>query len=809
MKSGVCIVLISIFLLLFVQVSKAQTDDEHCRIVENLNFGWLFHEGDIPEAANVQFDDSNWRIVNLPHDFQIEQPWVVPSSDELPDESNAAANIRSRLSSRAFKEMSVGWYRLHFTPRAEYRDKRILIDFGGIMYVGDVYLNGEFVGKTDYGYVGFEIDVTEKICFEHDNVISVRADTREPNDSRWYTGGGLYRNVNLIVTDKNLYFNRHPLQIITRNNNEVSVVFECTALGSKVRNVDVGVRLTDPDGNVVSQYRENVARVGVAHTQELKLQMISVPNAQLWDTEHPNLYTISLALFDSAGKMVDNVCEQFGFRTIEIGPDFGLRLNGQKIILKGIANHHTLGALGAAAYPRAIEKRLQMLKAFGVNHIRTSHNPYSREFIQLCDKYGILVVDELYDKWTRQHTGGRVPWENHWQYDVPEWVKRDRNSPSVVLWSLGNELQQDPTQAFNDYGVTAYKLMRTLLLRYDTTRLTTVAMHPRYRNWQTDSLPCALAIETDVQSYNYRYMYFPGDRQHFPWMTFYQSEASVAAMGQNYFDMELDKVIGLAYWGAIDYLGESQGWPAKGWKQGVFDISLEPKPQAYFMQSFFSNKPMVHIAIVGGENSAMWNGVQTGTSSLSDHWNYPPNSELDIIVYTNADEVELIINGKSMGTKCNNISNSRERNRIRWNKVTYQAGKVEAIARTKGQIVARHTIATTSEAYKLRLTADNDNWQADGLDLQHIRVEAIDRKGRRVPMADDQVMFEIMNGDAQIVAVSSGDQDSDELNIDKKRKLWHGSALVVLRAGHKADKVQFKASAAKLGSAIIELKLKK
>ena len=354
-----------------------------------------------------------------------------------------------------------------------------------------------------------------------------------------------------------------------------------------------------------------------------------------------------------------------------------------------------------------------LMKQFGMNHIRTSHNPYSRDFIRLCDKHGILLVDELYDKWTRQHTGGKVPFEQLWQYDVPEWIKRDRNSPSVILWSLGNELQQDPNQPFNDFGVTMYKLQKTLLQRYDSTRLVTVAMHPRYRNWDTDSLPHDLAIQTDIQAYNYRYMYFPGDGRRFPWMTFYQSEASISAMGQNYFEMNLDRVIGLAYWGAIDYLGESQGWPAKGWAQGVFDISLEPKPKAYYMRSFFKpDEPLVHIAVIDSKNDIMWNGIQTGNDGMSDHWNRKPNTKLNLITYTNADEVELVLNGKSLGRKQNPVNDPKLRNQIRWNDIAYADGRLEAIAYTDGKPVARHKIETAGKAVRLIATPEDNSWQA-------------------------------------------------------------------------------------------------
>ena len=690
--------------------------------------------------------------------------------------------------------MGKGYYRYQLTPSADMKGKRILLDFGGIMYTGDVFLNGKRFGGTDYGYVGFEIDITNELKWDAANELAVVADTREPNNSRWYTGGGLFRDVKLIATSKDLYFARHPLYITTRENRFVNISAEFTNY-TKAKAIDMNVKVMAPNGQVVYEGKSTRQRNMPTRTLVNQVPEIEIQNPQLWDTETPNLYTVEATLLREDGTVADVASAQFGIRTIEMGPDYGLKLNGKKVLLKGYANHHTLGALGAANYPRAIEKRLQLMKQFGINHIRTSHNPYSREFIELCDKYGILVVDELYDKWTRQHTGGRVAFEQLWQYDVPEWVKRDRNSPSVVLWSLGNELQQDPNQPFNDFGVTMYKLMRTLLHRYDSTRLVTVAMHPRYRNWETDSLPCELAKITDIQAYNYRYMYFPGDGRHFPWMTFYQSEASISAMGPNFFEMDLDKVIGSAYWGAIDYLGESQGWPAKGWAQGVFDISLEPKPKAYFMRSFFvPDEPMVHIAVIDSKGDMMWNGVQTGNDGMSDHWNRQPGKNVQLITYTNADEVELRLNGKSLGRKKNPKDDPKHRNQIRWDNITYADGTLLAIAYNNGKDVAHHQIQTSGKAVRLSALADNIEWKADGMDLMHVRLEAIDSKGRRVPMAQDELTFEV-EGDAQIVAVTNGDINSDELNVQNHRRLWNGSAMVILRSGRNPSKVVLRTKA--------------
>lgn len=769
-------------LLVTIAMLAALHAQAESRQTTSLNMGWTF-------SYDSLF--TNARQVDVPHDFQIEQPWVAPSADEKADNTDVAANIKSRLSARGFKEMGIGWYRrtINYQPAS---NTRTLLDFEGIMLVGDVYLNGRRIGGTDYGYVGFDIDVTN-LLRKGDNELVVKASTMTERNSRWYTGGGLFRNVSLITTAADLYFDRHPLYITTRNNRFVSISAELTNR-TKSKTTRIGLKIYDPQGQLVYEGTDSRQRITPSRTMEARLTEVEIPNAQLWDTEHPNLYTAVVTLLRENGTVADEVTEQFGIRTIEFGPDYGFKLNGKKVLLKGYANHHTLGALGAAAYPRAIEKRLQLVKQFGINHIRTSHNPYSRDFIRLCDKYGILVVDELYDKWTQQHSGGRVPFINHCTQDVSEWVKRDRNSPSVVLWSLGNELQQDPNQPFNDFGVTCYKMLKPVLLRYDSTRLVTVAMHPRYRNWQTDSLPCDLAMQTDVQAYNYRYMYFPGDGRRFPWMTFYQSEASTAAMGPNYFEMDLDKVIGLAYWGAIDYLGESQGWPAKGWAQGVFYISLDPKPKAYFMKSFFSDEPLVRITVMESKNSGMeWNGIITGTDRQSELWNRPEGSKANLVIYTNADEVELLLNGKSLGRK-QNPTDAKHRNQINWNDVAYQKGKLTAIAYKDGKAVARHQLETTGKAVKIMAEPDNNQWKADGMDLQHVRLTAVDSKGRRVITHNDELQFEV-EGDAKIVAVTNGDINSDELNATNHRRLWQGSAMVILRAGTSPSKVTLKTKA--------------
>ena len=780
----------------------------------SINQGWQFHRGDVKNISELKTTQSGDDVVNLPHDFLIGQDWVAPDASERPDNSDAGSNVRSRLSSRGFKEMGIGWYRYELTPKDEWKGKRIVLDFQGIMLVGDVYLNGQRIGGTDYGYLGFDIDLSKLLKWGQTNEIAVKADTQNPSNSRWFTGAGLYRDVNLIVTNKDLFFPRHPLFIRTQGNKEVKIKAEIinqqkVAKGQTAAKMPVGVRILDADGKVVAEQKNDIHFNAKWRDREYELPSISLENAKLWSPDSPYLYTAEVTLYDSEGNIADQIKEPFGVRTIEIVPQKGLLVNGKKVLLKGYANHHTLGALGAAAYPRAIEKRLKLMKEFGMNHIRTSHNPYSEDFLKLCDKYGILVVDELYDKWLTQYAGGRVEWESLWQKDVPEWVKRDRNHPSVVMWSLGNELQQYSNLPFNDWGVTAYKLQKELLHRYDDTRLTTVAMHPRYRNLETDSIPSDLAIETEVNSYNYRYMYFPGDSKRYPEKTFYQSEASVAAMGPNFYEMDLDKVIGLAYWGAIDYLGESMGWPIKGWNQGVFDLSLQPKPDAYFVKSMFKDEPTVHIGVIeksGG--NIQWNGINVSAGKLSENWNREAGEKVSLYTYTNGDEVELFLNGKSLGVK-KNSNDPKLRARIKWDDIAYAPGALLAVARKNGKVMARHQIETTGEAVALKLVPDVETWHADGKDLMHVRIYAVDKKGRRVLNMKDAKAFDkltfTVKGDANIVAVDNGNIASDELHIGKtqlektiQRNLFQGSALVILRAGKQNGKVELMVSSDKM-----------
>lgn len=795
--------------ILFIITSSVIYAKENSRIIENFNFGWKFHAGDIADGASLQLNDYSWRNVDLPHDFQIEQPWVSPDSSET-GSKDITANTSSVLSARGFKAMGIGWYRKSFIPDPSYRGKRILLDFEGIMLYGDVWINGEKLGGSNYGYLGFEMDITNHIQFDKANVIAVKTNTGQPDNCRWYTGGGIFRDVHLIGENSHAAFSRHGIYITTPQicSDSATISIQAEVMNYTKKNLEVTIYTTvfDPSGNKIIEKPTKLTLWGRPISKEYQLPKISVPLPRLWSCENPNLYTVKMNFEnDKTKENYDEIEETFGIRSIEYTPESGLKLNGKKVLLKGVANHHDLGALGAATYNRAIEKRFKLLKSFGVNHIRTSHNPYSKSFLDLADKYGILIVDELFDKWEEQYAGYRIPWSQLWQDAVPEFIKRDRNHPSVVMWSLGNELQNHWQNPYKDWGVTPYRLMNVLIKRYDNTRPTTVAMFPARR--EKGSLPADLALATEIASYNYRYFDFPEDSKMYPEKVFYQSEASVNDMGPNYFGMNLDKVIGLAYWGAIDYLGESRGWPAKGWNLGVFDISLQPRAQAYLLKSLFSNEPTVHIGIVDDpldDKNKTWNNIKVASLPLTSHWNFKEGKSLSLYTYTNAEEVELFVNGKSLGIKKNELNDPERRNKIFWEGIKYQKGNITAIARSKHKEVARHKLETTGKAIALQLQADTEDWKADGNDLQHIRVYAVDSKGRRVYNAGNTIHFSV-TGNATLIAVDNGNIYSNEQYTGDSRKLFKGSALTILKSGNKPSKIIFKAYTERLKSATLNL----
>lgn len=789
------------FLVLQSVLSSAQKGIEQVRQSQLFNFGWKFQTGDLKDAQSIEYNDSDWRVLDLPHDFQIEQPW---------DESAGGA--------RGFKAMGTGWYRKAFKADSAWKNKRVLLDIEGIMLIGDVWVNGQKVGSTDYGYLGFEADITKQLKYDAENIVAVRASTGKQGASRWYTGGGLFRDVHLVVKNpvaiaRNGVFISTPK--ITEQNADVSVQVELEGIRGKSLDIEINAKIMAPDGRLIAETKEQAPKKSKLHTVEVPLPLVTVAQPQLWSCETPNLYTAEITLLQD-GKVVDGVTETFGIRTLEFSPEFGFKLNGKKLFLKGISNHHDLGAVGVAAFDRAIERQFRMMKDFGYNHIRCSHNPYSKSFLKLADKYGILVVDELIDKWSdKSYWGGRVPFTQLWYKMIPEWIKRDRNHPSIILWSLGNELQMREDLAgfpTGDWGVTTYRIFDVLVKRYDNTRKTTVAMFPARAGaigknepeFHTKVYPPELATVTEVSSFNYRYLNYAQYLEKCPTMTVYQSEATTNELAAPFFGMDYDKMVGLAYWGAIEYWGESNGWPKKGWNFSFFNHCLEPYPQAYLIKSAFCEEPLVHIGVVDSDkNSIEWNDIMVGGMSLSSHWNRDADSNQNLYTYTNADEVELLVNGKSAGVKKNDRTDINRRNIIYWENIPYgEGGKVIAIARNNGKEVARHQLETTGKATALKMVIENPNdWKADGMDLQYVKVYAVDSKGRVVPTTEGEVTFEV-SGEAKLIAVDNGDHYTDELFSGNTKKLHKGFVMAILRSNQTGGEVKIKASCKGLKSVV-------
>ena len=611
------LILLSLLTLQF-SLLIAQDTGEQVRLSRLFNFGWKFQAGDLKDAYSLNYDDSNWRVLDLPHDFQIEQPW------------NQGAG-----GARGFKAMGTGWYRKAFKAEPEWKGKRVLLDFEGIMLVGDVWVNGQKVGSTDYGYLGFETDITQLLRYDADNVVAVSASTGNKGGSRWYTGGGLFRDVHLLVKDS-VSIARHGVFIstpkITEQSADINVQVELEGIRGKQLDIEINARIFSPKGELVTETKGMAPKKNKLATVEVPLPIVAVSNPQLWSCETPNLYKAEITLLHK-GKVIDNVTETFGIRTLEYSPEFGFKLNGKKLFLKGIANHHDLGAVGAAAFDRAIERQFELLKKFGYNHVRTSHNPYSKSFLELADKHGILIVDELIDKWSdKSYWGGRVPFTQLWYKMIPEWIKRDRNHPSVIMWSIGNELQMREDLAgfpTGDWGVTTYRIFDVLVKRYDPTRKTTVAMYPsragaisrKESDFNKKILPPELSTVTEVASFNYQYVDYAKYLEACPGLIVYQSEATSSELTAPFFGMDQDKMVGLAYWGAIEYWGESNGWPKKGWNYSFFNHALEPYPQAYLIKSAFSDEPLVHIGVVDSKKESIeWNDVTVGRMPLSSHW---------------------------------------------------------------------------------------------------------------------------------------------------------------------------------------------
>lgn len=776
------------------------------RTQEDFGNEWKFQLSDSLHEVDLLSGDSSWRTLNLPHDWSIEGEF---------NEENPAGVGGGALPG------GIGWYRKIFRLNDLDSNKRIAIQFDGIYLNSEVWINGQSVGKRPNGYISFEYDITPFVKFEQQNIITVKVDNSKQPNSRWYSGSGIYRDVRLVKTSK-VYVGYNGIFIRTPAVTAASASVQITATIKNDLKEDQTIELVtevyDPQGKLVNEV-ESSQSVKANEAVDVD-QSLDVEQPERWSVHSPKLYkAITKVVID--GDVVDDYETIFGIRNFEFDSKKGFTLNGESMKIKGVCLHHDLGCLGAAFNVRAAERQLEIMKAMGVNAIRTSHNPPAPQLLDLCDSMGIMVMDEVFDMWKKSKSeyDYSIYWDEWHKRDLEDFIKRDRNHASVMIWSIGNEIgeQGDST------GVPITKELAAIVRSLDKTRPVTTANN-QIAPWNNLINSNAL----DLIGYNYsheKFVNFPTD---YPGKKFIATETTSALTTRGYYDMPSDSVrvwpiawdkvftegnpdntvsaydnvrtpwgsthedtwkivkkhdylSGMFVWTGFDYIGEPTPyvWPSRSSYFGIVDLAGFPKDTYYMYQSEWTDKPVLHVF---------------------PHWNWTAGKDVDVWIYYNqADEVELFLNNKSLGVK----KKSGDDLHVMW-RVPFEAGVLKAISRKDGNEVLRKEIHTASRPHRIILEADRNALNTSGKDLSFITVKVVDEKGIVVPDAQDLITFEV-TGEGFIAGVDNGDPVSHESFKASKRKIFHGLALVVIQAKTRAGKIHVKATGTELQPADIEI----
>ncbi len=793
------LLLITAFIVFPPSASASETGRQRFR----MDFDWRFTLGDPPSAEKAAFDDKAWRELNVPHDWSIEGPW---SKDNPSGSAGGYAPI------------GIGWYRKSFHVPQEFSGRRVLLDFDGVFNRSDVWIDGHKVGHNEYGYIDFECDLTPWIRIDRDNVIAVRVDNLR-QASRWYTGSGIYRHVWLVVTS--------PLHVanwgtfvttmpqITPAEAQVRILTTLHNDSDESRNVALVTRIVDPTGKPVSNREsalEVAPRAEVTVTQES-----AVPNPQMWTLETPMLYH-AITEVREGNQLSDNYETPFGIRTVRFDVNNGFMLTGKRVVIKGVCLHDDLGALGTAVLESGIERRLKILKTIGVNAIRLSHDAHSPEILDLADRLGLLVFDEAFDKWD-----GFLPDGTGWRHDLRATIQRDRNHPSIFIWSVGNEMTP---HMYMREGTLLYQAMQDFVHQIDPTRPVTAALHPvRNSKGERDAPLAEIANYMDVISMNYQTRWYARDHEQHPHQVLLGSETHVHQVDLNtprdpkdnssnqwwgtrdystnqYFPY----VAGQFIWAGVDYLGESGAWPSKGYRTTLVSTTGLRKPFSYFIQSLYTDHPMVWIAVDNPEykKQPKRDSAQNWLALRSD-WNLPANLQtLRVYTFTNASVVELFLNGKSLGKKRAIDYSDRI---ITWD-VPNEPGALRAVAEDNGGAVeAVHELQTAGKPVRLVLVPERTTVDATGEDLSYVDVRALDAAGRVVPEAQNNVHFEI-SGQGTLAAVDNADFDSPEAFKSNQRELRGGRALAIIQSARQPGAIRVVAHAEGFQDATVEIQVR-
>lgn len=786
----------------FAQAKKA-------RIVEDFNKNWNFKLGDYPQAINANFSTADWRSLQLPHDWSIEGAF---------NKDNPTGT------KEGFLPAGKGWYRKVFTVPANWKDKTVSVEFDGVFKNSEVFINGHSLGVRPSGYISFTYELSQYLNFGKANIIAVKVDNDAQPNSRWYTGSGIYRNVRLVASEK-LHVAKWGTYVTTPevSAEKATVHFEVSIDNDNASVKEIKLVTSIVNGNNVEVANATSTEKIGAKTSAKAIHNITVNQPKLWNTENPYLYKVVTKIYENS-KLVDNYETPLGFRYFNFDAEKGFSLNGKPTKILGVCLHHDNGALGAVENIHAVRRKLTLLKEMGCNAIRMSHNPHSLEMMQLCDEMGFIVQDEAFDVWKKAKVknDAHKEWDAWHKQDLEDFIKRDRNHPSVMMWSIGNEIREQ----FDSTGIAITKELVKIVKNLDTTHPVTSAL--------TENVPEKNFIyqsgALDLLGFNYKhedYTTFPG---RFKGQKIIASETVSALETRGHYDQPSDVVkawpvkygekfdgnadwtvsaydnvksfwgstheeswkaiknsdfiAGTFVWTGFDYIGEPDPYPfpARSSYFGIVDLAGLPKDVYYMYQSEWAKKPVLHIF---------------------PHWNWTAGQEVDVwAYYNNADEVELFLNGKSLGKK----SKQNDDLHIFW-RVKFEPGTLKAVSRKDGKVVLEKEIHTAGKASKIDLKANKTAFKNDTYDLVYVTVSIVDTDGNLIPNADHKIDFEVTGG-GKLVGLDNGYQANLDSFKANSCKVFNGKCIAIIQSNGKKEKIQLKASTGNgIATATVDVKV--